>query len=102
MDTNSEQLLTEILKWQRLQGIVAFKAQISILLDSKEKKEVFELSDGTLSAKQISEKVKVATGTISNWWNKWLAEGILFREGNRYIKITSAEGLFIEKKEEIK
>ena len=97
MDTN--ELLKEILKWQRIQGLLAFKTQVRLLLDSKEKGQVFEMSDGTLSAKEISGKANVATGTISNWWNKWLAEGILSREGSRYIKIASIEGLSIDEGE---
>lgn len=92
----TDELLKEILKWQRVQGIVAFKAQVKSLLDSKEKRKVFEMSDGTLTAKQISEKAKVSTGTISNWWNKWLAEGILNREGNKYVRVVSIEGLSTE------
>lgn len=90
METND---LKEILKWQRLQGLAIFKSLFPVLLDSKEKRLVFELTDGTLSVKQISEKAKVATGTISNWWNKWLAEGILYRDGNKYIKIASIKDL---------
>lgn len=82
METND--LLKEILKWQRIQGLSAFRSLASLLLDSKGKRIVYELSNGTLTVKQISEKAKVATGTISNWWNKWLTEGILYREGNKY------------------
>lgn len=94
METND--LLKEILKWQKMQGLSVFKSLIPILLDSKKKREVYEMTDGTLTVKQISEKAKVATGTISNWWNKWLAEGILYREGNKYINIASARDLFSE------
>lgn len=89
-------LLKEILKWQKIQGLSVFKSLIFVLLDSKEKRLVYEMTDGTLSVKQISEKAKVATGTVSNWWNKWLAEGILYREGNRYIKTASIKDLFLE------
>src|SRR4051812_17229371 len=98
METND--ILKEILKWQKIQGIQAFKAQVGLLLDTKEKKQVFELTDGTMSVKQISEKAKVATGTVSNWWNKWLAEGILVREGARYTKVASIEGLFTDSKKD--
>jgi len=96
METND--LLKEILKWQKIQGLSTFKSLIPILLDSKEKRRVYEMSDGTLNVKQISEKAKVATGTISNWWNKWLAEGILYCKGNRYISITSLKNMNFEKK----
>jgi len=89
-------LLKEILKWQRVQGILAFKSLIPIILNSKEKRKVYEMSDGTLTVKQISEKAEVATGTISNWWNKWLSEGILYKEGNKYIKIASIKNLSLE------
>jgi len=96
METND--LLKEILKWQKIQGLIAIRSLIPTLFDSKEKCMVYELSDGTFTRKQISQKAKVATGTISNWWNKWLAEGVLYREGNRYIKIISLKGLSLEDK----
>jgi len=96
METND--LLKEILKWQKIQGLVAIRSLIPSLFDSKEKRMIYELSDGTLTVKQISEKSKVSTGTISNLWNKWLAEGVLYREGNRYIKIISLKGLSFEEK----
>jgi len=96
METND--LLKEMLKWQKIQGLSVFKSLAPILLDSKEKRKVYEMSDGTITVKQISEKAKVATGTISNWWNKWLAEGILYREGNKYIKLVSIKDMVFENK----
>jgi len=94
METND--LLKEILKWQKIQGLYAFKSLIPILLDSEKKKKVYEMSNGTLNVEQISKKAKVATGTISNWWNKWLAEGILYRERGKYIRIVSIKDMVFE------
>ena len=94
METND--ILKEILKWQKLQGLQAFKSLAVGILDTKEKRMVYEMSDGTLTVKQISEKVKVSTGTISNWWNRWLAEGILNKENNKYVKIVSIKDIFFE------
>lgn len=85
----TDELLEEILKWQKIQAKAAVRPLIFSLLDSKEKREVYELTDGTLTVNQISERAGVATGTVSNWWNNWLSEGILYQEGNRYIKIVS-------------
>ena len=96
METNN--LLEEILKWQKIQGLVAFKSLIPILLNSEEKRTVYEMSDGNLTVTQISKKAKVATGTISNWWKKWLTEGILYREGTKYIKIISIKNIVFERK----
>lgn len=91
METN--ELLKEILKWQKIQAKAAVRPLVLSLLDSKEKRKVYELTDGTFTVKQISERAGVATGTISNWWNNWLSEGILYQEGNRYIKVVSIKGL---------
>lgn len=97
METND--LLREILKWQKIQGKAAVRSLISNLLDSKEKRKVYELSDGTLTVSQISKRADVATGTISNWWNRWLAEGILWQEGKKYIKVISLKGLSFKERD---
>lgn len=98
METND--LLREILKWQKIQGLAIMRSLIPTLLDSKAKKAVYDLTDGTLAVKEISKKTGVATGTVSNWWKKWFSEGILSREGDRYIKIVSLKDLLVEEKKE--
>ena len=94
METND--LLKEILKWQKIQGLQAFKSIASGVLDTKEKRLVYEMSDGSFTVKQISEKAKVSTGTVSNWWSKWLAEGIIYKENNKYIKLVPLKDMLFE------
>lgn len=98
MDKNT-QLLSEILKWQKFQGIQLLKTILPNILESKEKKMVYELTDGETTVKEISKKAGVATGTVSAWWNTWLANGIVSKEISRYKKIVSLKdiGLLIFK-----
>lgn len=93
MNEKTNIILTEILKWQRLQGITLLLEKIPTLLDDKKKKQVYELTDGLNSQATISEKVGVAGGTISNWWNLWCSNGILIKEEGRYTKIISLKEL---------
>lgn len=89
---NSEsviQLLDEILIWVKLQGMVLLPKIFEKVLDSPQKRKVYELTDGQNSVSDISKSVSVATGTISTWWSQWYAHGILKRDGKRYIKIIS-------------
>ena len=91
-------LLEEILKWQRLQGIKILRETLPQLLDTKEKRIVYEMTDGKNNQSKIASEAKVATGTVSNWWNLWYSYGILIKEGKgkgRYKKIISLKDLGI-------
>lgn len=92
-DTN--QLLKEILKWQKLQSLNILKDLIPHILSDEKKELVYELTDGENSQLAIAKKTGVATGTISNWWNTWYSYGIVDKEGNRYKKIISLKDLNI-------
>lgn len=87
------QLLAEILKWQKLQGLQLLKTMLPNILESTEKRTVYELTDGQAGVVDISKKAGVATGTISNWWNIWLANGVLTKEGLKYKKIISLKDM---------
>ncbi|MBN8585867.1 MAG: hypothetical protein J0M37_12305 [Ignavibacteria bacterium] len=94
METNA--ILNEILKWQKLQGIAIIRELIPKLLDESKKKLVYEMTDGKNSQATISKKTGVAGGTISNWWNLWYSYGILTKgQDNRYNKIISLKELGI-------
>lgn len=96
----TDELLKEILKWQKIQAKATVRPLIFSLLDSKEKRKVYELTDGSLTVKQILERAGAATGTISNWWNDWLVEGILYQEGNRYFGVIPIKGISFKKRGE--
>ena len=96
MDQETNKLLSEILKWQRLQGLNTLQAVVPKLLDSEEKKIVYEMTDGKNGIKEVQARIKVATGTVHKWWNQWLASGIITKDGVKYSKIVSLKELGIE------
>jgi DNA invertase Pin-like site-specific DNA recombinase len=99
MDNNSNQILREILVWLRLQGIYLLETSLlPSLLDSEDKKKVYQMTDGNLSVNEISKRTSVSVGSISNWWNQWYERGILLKEGKRYKKLISLR-TFTPKKE---
>lgn len=52
---------------QRLAGI----------LDTPEKRLVYEFTDGIASVRDIAEKTDVNKDTISKWWKEWSIDAIL-------------------------
>jgi len=86
-------LLRDILKWQRLQGIQVALELLPKVLDTEEKKIVYEMADGKNGIKEIKSKINIATGTIHRWWNNWLVQGIITKEGSKYKKIISLKEL---------
>lgn len=99
MDNSSIKILKEILVWLRLQGIYLLDtALLPSLLDSEQKKKVYEMTDGSLSVNEISKRTGASVGSISNWWNQWHERGILLKEGKRYKKLISLRA-FVPKKE---
>lgn len=88
-------MLKDIVKWQRLQGIQVALELLPKILDTKEKKMVYEMADGKNGIKEVQAKVKIATGTIHKRWNNWLAHGILEKKGQKYQKIISLKELGI-------
>lgn len=100
MSDQTDFLLAEILKWQRIQGKSTLKKVIPGLLDTREKKLVYELTDGRTPISEISKKTDVATGTVSNWWKIWLANDIIERiDGKRYKKVISLEDFSFPERE---
>ncbi len=89
----NDDLIKELLMWQKLSGIRLLKELLPNILDEEKKQQVYELTNGENSQAFISSKTKVATGTISNWWNKWEANGILGKSGGRYKHIVSLKNL---------
>lgn len=96
MNKETNGILIEILKWQKLQGINSLRTLIPKLLDEEKKKKVYEMTDGKNTQSIIAEKTKVAGGTISNWWNLWYSNGILEKDERKYRKIISLRELGID------
>ncbi len=91
--TETNDILREILKWQRLQGIGMLRKIIPQVLDTEKKRMVYEMTDGKTPRSQIVKALGVSSGTVTRWWSSWFAYGILTRSGRRYAKIISLRDL---------
>lgn len=93
------QLLEEILKWTRLEGVQRAKTTLTELLKTDAEKLVYENSDGRTS-REIAEIVGVSHATVTNYWKKWARYGIVkevgARGGTRYQRIFSLSDFGIE------
>jgi hypothetical protein len=93
------ELLTELLAWTKLEARPRVAARLAGILDSHEKRMVYEYSDGTRGVREISEMTGVDKNTVSNWWGEWDALGVMqqatTRKGRRQ-RLVSLEDLGIE------
>jgi hypothetical protein len=53
------------------------KNRLIQILNSDDKKRVFEATDGKNSTREIEAMTGVNKDVISNWWNQWQKEGIV-------------------------
>jgi len=85
-------LLEEILIWMKY-DYHATKEKMLEILDTDDKKIVYELSDGERSRRDLTKYVSVSGKTISNWWNDWFDSGLVVQtekyEGGRYKRLCS-------------
>ncbi|NQV08409.1 hypothetical protein HQ529_01000 [Candidatus Woesearchaeota archaeon] len=86
---NEKEILMKILQWERLGGIQTLHRLIPELLDTNEKKKLYELTNGKNGVKEIQTKIKVSAGKLSKLWNQWYANGIVEKEGQKFKKIIS-------------
>lgn len=47
------------------------------ILNSDDKKRVFEATDGKRGTRDIESTTGVGKNTVSDWWNEWQKEGIV-------------------------
>ena len=95
-DEETKGLLRDILKWQGFQGTKILRDIIPSILDSEEKKLVYEHTDGQKTARDLLNIANIGLGTLSRWWNDWHSQGILEKKGKKYQKIISLKELGIE------
>jgi hypothetical protein len=100
LENNSEikNLLREILKWTKFDGLQKLKGILETTLDDDAKKLVYHLSDGS-DSRQIASKVRVSDWTVRNYWKKWAVLGIMEpcpKYKGRYWKLFSLEEIGIE------
>lgn len=83
------EILIEILKWERLGGIQTLRKLIPELIDTEEKRILFEMTDGKNGIKEVQSKINISSGKISLLWNLWYSNGLLEKEGQKFKKIIS-------------
>jgi len=83
------QLLREILKWIKFAGMKDVKDVLNSVLDTDQKKLVYQLSDGSKGTVEVGKATGIAsTSTISRYWKSWvklgLGENVSVKGGERF------------------
>jgi len=64
-------LLHELVIYTKLANYGNIRNLLITILDSEDKKRVFEATDGNNSTRQIESVTGVNKDTVSNWWDEW-------------------------------
>ena len=77
-DDETKEILKEILKWQRLQGIEILRKKIreENLFEDKKHISVYYFSDGNNSLRAIQRISGVHFTVVQSLWKKWVDAGI--------------------------
>ena len=97
-ETEIKDILLEILRWTKFEGMQKVKVILENTLETDTKKMVYELSNG-LSSPEIAQIVKIDPTTVRDYWKNWAALGIVeihpdFKK--RYRRIFSLNEVGIE------
>lgn len=100
MDSNEEikNILKEILKWTKFQGMQKIKQVLETALNTDTKKLVYELSDG-ISSPKIAKIAGADSSTVRDYWRDWGILGIVEihpEYKRRYRRIFSLKEVGIE------
>ena len=75
-DINST--MQELLKWTKFAGMQQLRSILEKNLKTDAEKLVYELSDGSLSTREIAERVGIGSKTtISGFWKRWKQIGVV-------------------------
>ena len=92
-------LLKEILKWTRFQGMISVKGVLLDTLKKDEEKVAYESSEGR-GSKEVAKLAGISHQTVVNYWKKWATLGIVeplkVRGGLRYRRSFSLSDFDIE------
>lgn len=69
-------LLGELLRWTKFQGMIKLKEVILLNVKTENEKKIFELSDGRAMT-EIAGIVGVSHVTVYNYWQRWSKTGIV-------------------------
>jgi hypothetical protein len=94
-------LLGEILKWTKFAGVKGAKDALNSVLETEQKKIVYQLSDGTKGMVEIGKAAGVSsTATISRYWDSWSKQGlgdfISVKGGDRFKRTFNLEDVGLE------
>jgi transposase-like protein len=53
------------------------KRRLAPVLSDRKRTEVYSLSTGELSTRQIAQRVGVSDKTVRDWWRDWAAAGLM-------------------------
>ena len=74
---NDTYLLQKLVTYTKLAHYDNIRNRLIAILNSDDKKRVFEATDGRSSVRDIQSKTGVYKDTVSDWWNEWQEEGIV-------------------------
>lgn len=92
-------LLRELVAWTKLANRPQLAERFMEILDSDQKKVVYEYSDGKRGVRDLSRLARVSKAVVSAWWRDWDELGIMElspRVPGRRQRIVSLEALGIE------
>ena len=77
-NSETDELLKEILKWERLRGLEYLRRMVkeeNLFTDEKHI-VVYHYTDGIKSSREIGRSANVSHMTVQNLWKQWVAAGI--------------------------
>lgn len=80
MNDNRNELLAELqeqTRWLRFLGLQQLRPLLITLLRDERERRAFDLSDGDRTTRQVAAQVGVSAATVSRWWNRWAALGLV-------------------------
>jgi len=100
-DGEQTRLLTEILKWIKFAGMREVKEVLNSVLDTDQKKLVYQVSDGGKGMIEVGKTAGISsTATISRYWKSWLklglGENVSVKGGERFRRSFDLEDFGIE------
>jgi len=76
-DNEQIRLLQKLATYTKLANYESIRSRLIKILNSDDKKRVFEATDGKNSVRDIQSATGVTKDTVSDWWNEWQKEGIV-------------------------
>ncbi len=69
--------LREQTRWLRLLVIQNLRPQLASALPTESQRQVYALSDGVRTTREIATAAGVGAATVSRWWAQWVRQGLM-------------------------